>query len=172
MASASASASLKAAIMTSSQTSASLTASLKASMKGGYEGSYNAGIVEDLDRIPSILGSWTQTDDGIWHIVGHLRRREGEDTPTYLNRIQKNEDERMRWMLMGKTDSEQRKWYNNASASEREAKKMEIRRTVRAKRWWASRLAEPYTGSPEDDTRLIELMLILHVDYLKQILRM
>ena len=78
----------------------------------------------------------------------------------------------MRWMLMGKTDSEQRKWYNNASASEREVKKMEIRRTVRAKRWWASSLDEPYTGSAEDETRLIELMLILHVDYLKQILRM
>ena len=78
----------------------------------------------------------------------------------------------MRWMLMGKTDSEQRKWYNNASASEREAKKMEIRRTVRAKRWWASRLDEPYTGSEEDEARLMVLMLKLRVDDLKQMLHM
>lgn len=122
----------------------------------------------DLYRYPTILGSWTQTDDGIWHIANHMPRRMGEDTPTYLTRIQKNEDERMRYMLMGKTDSEQRIWYNNASAAERDAKKKEIRQTVRAGRWWHSWVGDNF--DKDDDEALEVFMLSMQCENLRQAL--
>ena len=122
----------------------------------------------DLHLTPTILGSWTQTDDGVWHIMGHERRRMGEDTPTYLTRLQRNENERIRYTMMGKPNSKQRIWYNNASAAERDAKKKGIKRVMYSYRWWKKYLDD--SVDQYDDESMALFMLRLQCERIKEAL--
>jgi len=120
--------------------------------------------IKDLEFVPTHLGTWTKGDEG--HIVGQAPRRKGEDTPTYLKRIQHNEDEKMRWMLMGKTDSEQRAWYNKATPKQIAAKKEQIKRQLWQKRWWTYHLDD----GDMDEQNIQILMLKLRIEKIESVL--